>query len=507
MALGQASGQTARVASPRRLVVPGPWVVAASVVLLRLLLVTRPPTPDEGGFLVVASQWHVGGTSLYGDYWVDRPPLLIGIFRIADLAGGLVALRVIGALAAAAAVLLLASSARRVFGERAVLPTAVVAGALLVSPLLGAGYVDGELLAVPFVALGIRLAVEALCAEDPLSARGAALATGVAAVLAVLVKQNFADVVVFAAVCWLLGWQTRRLSGRTLRDLVALAGVGVAVGYAVVMLWAMAHGTSPLGVYQATYPFRVHAGRLLVAGASAETGLRLNRLILSVLLSGAVLVVVAFAALALRRSREKAVVWALVVTGLYAAVSIAAGGSYWLHYLIEVVPVVALASGAIAAAAPRVTTALAALVAASALVAQGVTVAHPAPDPGAVVGRALSASAQPGDTVLSAFGDADILQTTGMSSPYPYLWSLPSRTLDPDLTLLRGVLAGSDGPTWIVVRGRHTLGRLHRSGVAALVENRYRPVAQVCSRTVYLMRGLDRPALRPQGRCSGVVLP
>ena len=36
----------------------------------------RPLSPDEGGFLLVASQWEPG-TSLYGHYWVDRPPLLM----------------------------------------------------------------------------------------------------------------------------------------------------------------------------------------------------------------------------------------------------------------------------------------------------------------------------------------------------------------------------------------------------------------------------------------------
>jgi hypothetical protein len=94
-----------------------------------------------------------------------------------------------------------------------------------------------------------------------------------------------------------------------------------------------------------------------------------------------------------------------------------------------------------------------------------------------------------------------------MTSPYPYLWSLPSRALDPDLTLLRGVLAGPDAPTWIVVRGPHTLGRLHEHGVAALVDERYRPVAEICSRTVYLQRGLARPTPEQHGTCGGLVLP
>jgi 4-amino-4-deoxy-L-arabinose transferase-like glycosyltransferase len=483
-----------------------------AVVLTRLVFVARPPTPDEAGFLTVASQWHVGGTSLYGNYWVDRPPLLIGIFRLADLAGGLTALRVIGALAAAVTVALLASTARRLFGSRAVVPTAVVAAGLLVSPMLGALAVNGELLAAPFIALGIRLAVEAVETDDPLAARGAALGAGFTAVLALLVKQNMADVVVFALVCWVVAWRTRRVSRRTLADLVALAAVGGAVGYAVVMLWAMAHGTSPLGVYEATYPFRVHAGHVLAETPGNTAEVRLSRLGASAVLSGALLVVVAFGVLVVRRARREPVLWALLALGAFAAASIYAGGSYWLHYLIQAVPFVALAAGAIAAGVPAVrarwwSAVLAGIVAVSAAVALTVTLIHPPPMPGAVVGTALADAAQPGDTVLSAFGDADILRATGMTSPYPYLWSLPSRTLDPDMALLRGILAGPDAPTWIVVRGTHTMERLGQHGAAAMIENRYRVVGEVCGRSIYLQRGLVRPALDTSGSCSGLVLP
>jgi 4-amino-4-deoxy-L-arabinose transferase-like glycosyltransferase len=496
--------QRPRVAVPTVPVVP---LVMASVLLLRLPFIGRPATPDEAGFLVVASQWHLGGTSLYGNYWVDRPPLLIGIFRLADLAGGLTALRILGALAAAATVALLAATARRAFGRRAAGWTAVVAGALLVSPLLGAQAVNGELLAAPFIALGLRLAVEAVYAEDPLTARGAALATGSAAVLALLVKQNMADVVVFAAVCWVVAWRTRRVSGRTFADLVALAAVGAVVAYAVVMLWAMAHGTSPLAVYDATYPFRVKAGDVIAAIPGDAADNRLSHLGLSALLSVAPLVLLAFAALAVRRTRQAPVVWAIVVAAAFACASILAGGSYWLHYLVQGVPAASLAAGALAAASVGAARVLVPAVVASAVVTLVASLASPAPAPGATVGRTLAASARAGDTVLSAFGDADIPRATGMSSPYPYLWSLPSRTLDPDMSLLRGILAGPEAPTWIVVRGSNTMHRLEDAGVRPLIETRYHVVGMVCGRSIYLQRGLDRSPLVQSGSCGGTVLP
>jgi len=496
---------------PQRGDTPFLVVVVLVTVACRLLLAHRPATPDEGGFLVVASQWHVGGSSLYGNYWVDRPPLLIGIFRLADLAGGLVALRVIGALLAAATLVLLADTARRAFGIRAARWTAVAAAALLVSPLAGTQAVNGELLALPFLALGLRLAVEAVRATDPLSARGAALGTGVAAVLALLVKQNMADVVVFALVCWLVAWRTGRLTGRSCRDLFALAVVGGGLGYAVVMLWAMAHGTSPLGVYEATYPFRVHAGRVLVATASERTDIRLNRLGTAAVLSGVVPVLLGFVLLAVRRARATPEVWAIVAASVFAAASIVSGGSYWLHYLVQALPVTALAIGALASvrrpSTRLVVPLLVAGVVVSAVASLVTVVTHEQANPGAVVARSLESAAQPGDTMVSAFGDGDIVEETGMSSPYPYLWSLPTRTLDPDLTLMRGVLAGPGAPTWFIVRGRHTMGILQAHGVGSLLDDRYRPVGIVCSRYVYLRQGVDRPPLSPHGSCDGLVLP
>jgi hypothetical protein len=482
-------------------------LAAGAVVAVRLLFLTQPASPDEAGFLVVGSQWHVGGTSLYGNYWVDRPPILIGIFRLADLLGGLSALRILGALAAAATVVLLASTAVRAFGPRARVWTAVVAAGLLVSPLVGAQAVNGELLAAPFIALGLRLAVEAVNADDPLTGRAAALGTGLAAVLALLVKQNMADVVIFAAVCWVVAWRTRTVSGRSLGDLIALAFTGGALGYAVVMLWAMAHGTSPLGVYEATYPFRVKAGHVLAAIPGDSADLRLSRLLLSALLSGGPLILLAFLATAVRRTRQAPVVWAIVACGVYAGASILAGGSYWLHYLVEVVPVIALAAGAVAVSAPVVMRVLAPVVVVSAVVTVVVSLTNPAPAPGNTVGRALAGSAQPGDTVLSAFGDADIPRIAHMSSPYPYLWSLPSRTLDPDMALLRNILAGPEAPTWIVVRGAHTTARLAHAGVQPMIQDRYSMVATICGRDVYLLRGTARPTLDTSGRCGGMVLP
>jgi hypothetical protein len=196
-----------------------------------------------------------------------------------------------------------------------------------------------------------------------------------------------------------------------------------------------------------------------------------------------------------------------VATGAWATVSVLAGGSYWMHYLVETIPVAALAAGAVSLSAPRMLRPAIAAVVVSALIAAGYVLVHPTATPGSTVGATLAGSARPGDTVVSAFGDPDILRSTGMSSPYPYLWSLPAATLDHDQTGLQGVLAGPAAPTWLVIRNRPTITRLAVHGSMRIIDQRYREVGRVCGRMVYLLRGQQRPPLVKHGDCSGTVLP
>lgn len=126
------------------------WTIVASVaaaVACRIPFLGHAPWPDEAGFLLVGRQWNGGGASLYGNYWVDRPPLLITIFRVAAFSGGLTALRVIGCIAVGIVVLGCARVAGLIGGAQAARWAAVAAAALTISPLLGGYEVNGELLA------------------------------------------------------------------------------------------------------------------------------------------------------------------------------------------------------------------------------------------------------------------------------------------------------------------------------------------------------------------------
>jgi hypothetical protein len=60
------------------------WTLGGCLVLALLLRVPYLATPlgrDEGGLSYIAQHWADGHGSLYGAYWVDRPPLLIACGR------------------------------------------------------------------------------------------------------------------------------------------------------------------------------------------------------------------------------------------------------------------------------------------------------------------------------------------------------------------------------------------------------------------------------------------
>src|SRR3954470_3510170 len=83
--------------------------------LLRAPYASAPLGLDEGGIAYIAQRWTGGHGSLYGSYWLDRPPLLVGLFKIAVL-GGDRGVRVLGALAAMALVVGVAQLGRALAG-------------------------------------------------------------------------------------------------------------------------------------------------------------------------------------------------------------------------------------------------------------------------------------------------------------------------------------------------------------------------------------------------------
>ncbi len=458
--------------------------------------------------MMVARQWHPG-PSLYGHYWVDRPPLLLELFRVADVGAGVTTLRLLGCVAAGVTVLGVGLAVRRVGTASAAGWSAAVACALLVSPLVGATPVNGELLAAPFIAIGVWLAVAAVGDSGLHRSTWEAAGAGACAAAAVLVKQNMLDVAVFFPVLALVAHHVGPLRKMMLRRSAAwFAGGGVAGG-AMVLGLAMLSGTSPVAVLFAMYPFRWRAMSVVQHHGLAG---RLDRLVslgtaelLSAgpLLLGALVVVLLIGRL---RRRLPDTGWlpvaaATMALAAYDVASIVAGGSYWAHYLVQLAVPTALAAGLVVTAVPRVGRRLTAVVLVAGALSWGAGLSYRVETKGVDVGTAVGHVADRGDTMVSALGDADTLAAAGLSSPYPYLWSLPARTLDPGLHGLRTLLSGAQAPTWLVLRGPQTLALLNPAPHNA-VQSHYRRVAQICGRSIYLHDGVQRPVPRQLGPCS-----
>src|SRR3954471_23181880 len=103
---------------PRR---PAIWIAlgAAVAVALRLPWLTTPLSRDEGGVAYVAEAWHHAGAFAYGPYFLDRPPLLVALYGLANGIAGAPGIRILAALAAVVAVASSTAVAVRLGGRRA----------------------------------------------------------------------------------------------------------------------------------------------------------------------------------------------------------------------------------------------------------------------------------------------------------------------------------------------------------------------------------------------------
>ena len=160
-------------------------------------------------------------------------------------------------------------------------------------------------------------------------------------------------------------------------------------------------------------------------------------------------------------------------------------------------PVTAVATGVALAKAPRrlVQTTLAALLA-IAIAGAGVSMAL---DPERSfqasersVGVYVRDHAERGDTVQVLYARANVVYFSGLRSPYPYQWSLmlraPGRARAPAAPADVGA-----APTWLVRWQRDAAWGLDPDGaVKHLVDRRYRRVATVCGRPIYLRRDVTR---------------
>ncbi len=487
---------------------------AVVAVLLRVPGFFGPLRPDEAGFLLVARNWHPEPDSVYGRYFVDRPPELIALVRLSDAIGGAYLLRFVAAFLCGALVVLAARTAYLLARRSALLTpaspgraacwAAVVTAATVGNTMIDSTSAKGELLGIPFVMAACWLALEALESARPSRAFALAATSGLAASLALGLKQNLIGGLVFGGVLLLGSAITGRIAWGKFAALAAAALFGAAVPVALTLGWALYAGVHPQEVWYVSFGFRADANAIMSTQSTVAPDERARDLARIAVLDGMVLVVAWFLVSLPRLVRADAVAALAVVLMLVGdVVGLVLGGSFWHPYLFNLVPGVALAAGLVAALPDwreQVMRLIGAVTAASCVIAFGVWLVDELngqpPPTASYTGHAVAKASEPGDTIVVYGGRADIVLASGLESPYRYLWSLPMRTLDPDLADLRALLTGPDAPTWVVVAvGTDAWGIPEGADLQRILDTDYTFHGDGCGRPVYLRRGLTRPAL------------
>ncbi|MCY7400815.1 MAG: hypothetical protein LH477_07660 [Nocardioides sp.] len=445
------------------------WLAALAAFLSRFPSVLWPLRPDEAGFLLVARSWNPEPDSVYGRYFVDRPPPIIWLIKATDAAAGPYAHRFVGAVGCALLVLAAAAAAREVLRwtgpdrpeacGRVAGWTAVATAAMVGNAQIDALSAKGELLGIPFVMGACWLALRSV----RLASWPAAFGGGLLAILAVGMKQSIVGGLVFGAVVLVGSVLTRRITRAVFLRLAVAAAAGVAVPVLATMVWAWSSGVRLATLWYAVAGFRADAGHTLAQQDSGPAQARMLVVLAVVLGTGMALVAVWFVIRVPGLARQLPVVaCATLLTVTVDAVGVVISGSYWLPYLFVLVPGLALTLACVlaldaaqesASGWQQLTRLVVLVVALSSVVSLAtwtVTWSRGGVPREYRIGEAISRASRPGDTLVVYGGRADLQLASGMPSTYPYLWSLPMRTLDPGLRGLRDLLTGARAPTWVV---------------------------------------------------------
>jgi hypothetical protein len=470
------------------------WSLGGCLLLalaLRLPYLSTPLGRDEGGLAYIAQNWADGHGSLYGNYWVDRPPLLVGLFKIAVL-GGDRGVRVLGAVAAVVLVIAIALLGRAVAGPRAGRIAGLLAALLTGSSSIGAVFTPGELLAV------VPSTLSVLCLVLAHRSRQTRLvfAAGALAVGAALIKQSFLDAGV-AGVAFVVA---SAALDRDVRIRWPLAyGAGAAVPLVALVAWLVAAQQSLGDFIYTLFGFRLDLLHTL-AGSDIPLHVRLAELEEPAWKSGLVLAI-AGAVLGLRHLRGDRV---LVVTfsAWLAAVTLGllGGGSYFAHYLIGLVPVSCVAAAVVIASArtPIRVAALGVFMAVAlptAYEGAAYVAHHPLRRPEVAVARYVREHARPGDTHYVMYARPNVVYYAGLPQPYPYLWSLMVRVKPGARAQLQRLLGSTRRPTWLVQwqeADRWELDPDDRTD--RLIARGYRLAAIVCGFPIYVRNDRAAPA-------------
>ncbi|MFD2091992.1 hypothetical protein [Blastococcus deserti] len=478
------------------------------VVLVRATYVPRPLRNDEGGYLLIARQWHTGGEFMYGDYFVDRPPLLMLIYKVASLTEWDQAIRVLAIPFVLVSVLAGWRAGTLLAGPAGGRWAAVVAAGIMCSPGLAAEQADGELFGAALVMAALALGLSAWHADSRRSQLRWAAAAGVVAAAAPLIKQSLLEGLLLLAGLVVLGYRSHGAARRRAVGLGAASLLGALIPCALLVLWLAAAQIPPGDAWHDLVASRGVAFDAIWSTSPDDSLRRAGQLLVLGTVTGLLPVVVTWL-LTARRSPGRTSVGARLITPLlvFGIVGIASGGAYWPPYLLQLAPAAVLAAGAMA---PSLTVpgawmrGFSRMVAGAAIVgalASGVVHATvPSVWSSQRIGEWLAGSKAAGDTGFVVYGLPSVLEAADMPSPYPHVWSAAMRTLDPEQHRLRATLAGPAAPAWIVqINGFDAWGIDDGSKLRDLVSRRYRVVAEICGYRVWLRQDVTRePAAPPR---------
>jgi hypothetical protein len=304
--------------------------VALLSILLRLPFLSVPLNTDEGGYAYVA-YWLDRGLVLYRDLWFDRPQ---GIFLVYALILRLFgesteAIRLAGALCNAATTFLLGLLAVRLSDRRAGLAAAGVFALASASPAVEGFTANGELFMNLPVVIALFLATgRRFCWA------------GVALALATAIKPTALPAALPALLVLLAGGAGGRAGGRAWA--AGRLGAGTLLGLAPFIAQGLA--TDAHTYLYAVVGFRVQAHSAFSVGRPLlDNLLRTAPTVLAALLPVWLLAACGLAGGAGWRARGRATTVAFALGSLVGA---AAGGYWYWHYFVGVLPAAALLAGA-----------------------------------------------------------------------------------------------------------------------------------------------------------------
>jgi len=484
------------------------WLTGALLltVVLRAPWLGTPLGNDEGGLAYIAGAGHGSGPFLYGDYFIDRPPLLLAVFRLASDTGGTATVRTIGVLAALAGVIITVLLARSMAGERAGRLAALLTAILMSSVALGSVFTPAELLAVVPSTLSVLLVWQGT-REEGAARPWLLFAAGFLAICALLVKQSFGDSLLAGVTCLTatLLWHASTRSEVAVAA-AAYAG-GIIAAFVGVEVWEYLASVPDGSTSYALLGFRLDGLGALAGSGVGLPGRFATRLLGPLTFSGFAVVLV-WSVAGLRSARDDRVLIAtLGAWGIGGALGVLGGGSYWAHYLIQLIPFAAVtASIALAGAPPRRVRATVAVLVACAVggLVIGPLATTNEKSSAAAIGEALGSSARAGDTAHVLYSQADVLYYSGLPDPFPYQWSLMMRAVPDARTELRGLLSSSGRPTWIVEWEPPDAYDLDRDGQTARLLNRhYRHISYACGVQVLLEKQTARDFHAPSPSTCG----